>query len=109
MERHRIIRFLVVAVLLCPLVIGCTPMRIGSSWQQDLLQGTPEGPNNFKLGWRDGCRTGISATANHHGKFHYKFTQNYELAQDDEYYTGWRISWLVCQRYVFNFYARAPF
>lgn len=109
MAKRGLIRFLIVAVLLGPFTVGCTPARIGASWQQDLLHSTPDGPNKFKLGWRDGCYTGIAATANHHGKFFYEFTQNYQLAQDNEYYTGWRIAWLVCQRYVFNFYARAPF
>ena len=92
------------------MIVACQAYkpRVGASWMQDILHGAPEGPNKFKLGWHDGCQTGIAATANQHAKFFYKFTQQYELAQDNEYYTGWRIGMTVCSRYVYQFYKRAP-
>lgn len=93
------------------MLTGCHSYKpkVGHSWNQDLIQGTPAGPNNFKLGWRDGCETGVSANANHFARPFYSFKQNYDLAQDHEYYTGWRIGWTFCHRYVFQFYKRKPF
>ena len=72
----------------------------------DLLYSAPPGPNKFKLGWRDGCETGISAAGNHRIKFYYKFTQQYTLVSDHAYYTGWKNGWNYCQRYLFQHYTR---
>lgn len=90
-------------------LMGCARAfrpQVGPSWSQDLLNETPPGPDNFRIGWKDGCETGISATSNHWQKFFYKFKQNYRLAQDNEYYTGWKTGYTYCQRYVFQYLKR---
>ena len=77
--------------------------QVGPIWMQGLLQGAPKGPHKFQLGWKDGCHTGIGATGNHHQKLFYGFKQDYKLALDHEYYTGWKIGWNFCQRYVYQY------
>ncbi|MCD6034978.1 MAG: hypothetical protein K0R63_719 [Rickettsiales bacterium] len=102
-------RYALVLVLILFSVSGCADTwkpRVGPPWAEDLLHEAPRGPINFKHGWRDGCETGISATANHFARFYYKFRQDYRLAQDNEYYTGWRLAWLYCNRFVFQYYKR---
>lgn len=90
-------------------VTGCIDAfkpQVGSFFQQDLLQEAPPGPTKFKLGWRDGCDTGISASGNQMHKFYYKFTQKYELVDDNVYYTGWKVGYNFCNRYVFRYMNR---
>lgn len=80
--------------------------QAGPPWAQKLLTEGPEGPPNFKLGWQDGCETGIATTGNHFQKFFYTFKQDSTLAQDPQYYTGWKNGWNYCQRYIFQYMKR---
>ncbi len=80
--------------------------RVGSPWMQDMLTQGPEGPTNFRKGWRDGCETGISSTANRLQRKFYKFRQDYQLAQDPLYYKGWKAAYSYCNRYVFQYLRR---
>ena len=92
-------------------VMGCSyrPM-VGSPFEQELLKHGPEnGTNKFKRGWRDGCETGISVTANNFQKTFYQFKQDYELAQNREYYAGWKTAYDYCQRYVAQYLRRRFF
>ena len=80
--------------------------RVGAPWMQDMLNQGPEGPTNFRKGWRDGCETGISATANRLQRVFYDFKQDFALAQDPVYYKGWKAAYNYCQRYVFQYLRR---
>ncbi len=80
--------------------------RVGPPWMQKMLTQGPEGPTNFREGWRDGCETGISGSSNRLQRSFYKFKQNYELSQDPVYYSGWKTAYNYCQRYVFQYLRR---
>jgi len=80
--------------------------RVGAPWMQDMLTQGPEGPTNFRKGWRDGCETGISATSNRLQAHFYHFKQDFVLAQDPVYYKGWKAAFNYCQRYVFQYLRR---
>ena len=91
------------------LLSGCMDFRpkVGAPWMQELLHQGPKGAStNFQLGWRQGCETGISATYNRFQRSFYKFKQDHRLAQDPEYYTGWKTAFNYCQRYVFQYLRR---
>jgi hypothetical protein len=100
-----------IILLLSLAVGGCTDFKpqVGPPWMQKMLTQGPDGPTNFKLGWRHGCETGISATANRLQRSFYKFRQDYRLAQDPTYYTAWKTSYNYCQRYTFNYLRRNLF
>ena len=85
---------------------GYKPM-VGSPWMQNMLHNGPEGPTNFKIGWRHGCETGISATSNAFQRSFYKFRQDFELSQDPVYYKGWKTAFTYCQRYVLQYLRRS--
>ncbi len=80
--------------------------NVGPPWMQNMLTQGPEGPTNFRKGWRDGCETGFSATSNRFQRGFYQFRQDYALAQDPVYYTGWKTAFDYCQRYVFQYLRR---
>lgn len=101
-------RKVIVGICIIFLMQGCSfRPKVGSPWMQDLLNQGPEGSTLFKLGWRDGCQTGISATSNAFQRHFYTFTQDYQMAQDPEYYTGWKTAWTFCQRYAFQYLRRS--
>ena len=81
--------------------------QVGAPWMQEMLHQGPEGPTEFRLGWRDGCETGISATANRFQRSFYSFKQDYELSKNPKYYTGWKAAFDYCQRYVFQYLRRS--
>lgn len=101
-------RFVIIIALLLSLSQTSCAMRprVGAPWMEEMLYQGPEGPGLFKQGWRDGCETGISSTSNHLHKFFYKFKQDHQLARNPEYYTGWRVAYQFCMRYVFQYLKR---
>ena len=102
---------IIIAVIICLPLMGCVNFKakVGSPWMQDLMNKGPDGPVNFQLGWRHGCETGISATANKLQQHFYKFRQDYRLVEDPSYYAGWKSSYDYCQRYVFQYLRRNIF
>lgn len=104
MKKYAIILCL---VLLSGVTEGCSfRPRVGPPWMHKMLTQGPPGPTNFQLGWRDGCETGIAASANTFQRQFYRFKQDSTLAQDPTYYTGWRNAFNYCQRYVFQYLRR---
>lgn len=97
---------LLMVILSLPGCLNAFKPQAGPVWMQNILDDAPPGPQMFRIGWKDGCETGISATGNHWHKLHYKFTQQYDLVENHEYYTGWKIAWMYCQRYMFQFFMR---
>ena len=80
--------------------------QLGPPWMQKLFKEGPDGPEEFRQGWRDGCETGLSAVANRFQRSFYQFKQDYKLAQNPVYYAGWRTSFTYCQRYLFQYLRR---
>src|SRR5574343_624448 len=81
---------IVIILTLCSSCYNFKP-RVGSPWAQKLLtQGPKNASATFQKGWIDGCETGISTTSNDLQRHFYKWQQDPELAQNDEYYTAWR-------------------
>lgn len=100
---YKIISLLIVLTL----ATSCSfKPKVGAPWMQKLLHEGPEGPTHFRQGWVHGCETGISATANRFQKSFYKFQQDYKLAQDPVYYSGWKAAFNYCQRYMFQYLRR---
>lgn len=99
---------LVIILLSLSLLSSCADFkpRVGPPWMQDLLNNGPEGPTNFRLGWRHGCETGMSATANRLQQHFLKFKQDYRLVEDPSYYSGWKTAYDYCQRYIFQYLRR---
>ena len=99
---------LIVAILIVGIMSACTA---GPPWAEWMFEGPPkkEGvtyPPLYVKGWQDGCHTGTSGSANHWYKFNYKFTQDWQLAQNRVYYKGWKDAFDYCQRYIYQYTRR---
>lgn len=93
-------------LLLISLVIGISscsraiskifPERADSEFGEDLKEASPE----FRMGWEDGCESGMSAGAN---RFYKAFYDNnkvdgYQMANSSDYKTAWSNSFWWCYR-----------
>ena len=62
--------------------------------------GAPEGSENFRMGWKDGCQSGMSA----YGSLHYKSVYDYKYDEskikNKEYYDAWRMGFRYCRWYT---------
>ena len=102
-------QLLLMLTIMC-LVSGCmNGMRpqVGPPWMQKLFTQGPKSANPlFTAGWKDGCETGISTTANALQRQFYKFKQDPEKAQMRDYYIGWRTAYWYCARYTMQYLRR---
>jgi hypothetical protein len=99
---------LIIAIMV--LLVGCTyKPKVGSPFMQELMSQGPDGPIEFKEGWRDGCETGVSVTSNVFQRHFYSFKQDPDKAQDRKYYTGWKTAFWLCSRHVMQYLRRPLF
>lgn len=80
--------FVVLALLA---LAGCRPV---STWFA-----TPDGPPEFKLGWEDGCDTGLSAQGSYIYRAVYGYKKRFEFSENEFYKNGWNEGFSYC-RYV---------
>ena len=73
------------------------------SKKRNLLFDAPPGPENFRVGWKDGCFTGKSATGEMKHKLKFGFKKDARFIEGDkfnnEYEKGWETAFWYCQRY----------
>ncbi len=69
------------------------------------LAPTPQGGSpEFTQGWEDGCKSGIAAYGGDHQKYlGYKFTQDWRMIKNTDYYNAWQDSYLYCRWYIWNY------
>src|SRR5580692_8135216 len=58
---------------------------------------SPEGPPEYKLGWEDGCDTGLSAEGGWDYKLMYGFKKRPEMSANDQYKQGWNEGFTYCR------------
>lgn len=71
------------------LLNGCRPIS--------LYAVGPSGPPEYKLGWEDGCDSGLSAEGGFVGKAVYGFKKRPELGDNDLYKTAWNEGFTYCR------------
>jgi hypothetical protein len=100
---------LTILALISITLSGCLDYKpmVGPPWMQEMLTNGPPGGNaSFRLGWRHGCETGISVSANKFQRSFYKFRQDYRMVKDPTYYKAWKTSYDYCHRYVAQYLRR---
>ena len=69
--------------------VACRPMAL------QLVE--PEGPAEYKLGWEDGCDTGLSADSAYFYKAIYGFKKRPEMGANNLYKQGWNEGFSYCR------------
>ncbi len=78
-----------VELLALSALCGCRPL---------LLQTVdPGGPPEYRLGWEDGCDSGLSAEGGWEYKIMYGFKKRAEMAANDQYKQGWNEGFTYCR------------
>ena len=57
----------------------------------------PQGPAEYKLGWEDGCDTGVAASSSGIGKFMYGFKKRPEFGDNEMYKSAWNEGFTFCR------------
>ena len=57
----------------------------------------PSGPPEYKLGWEDGCDSGMSAQGSYVYKAMYGFKKRPEMADNDQYKQAWNEGFTYCR------------
>ncbi len=61
-----------------------------------------DAPTNYKIGWKDGCETGLASMSNSFYKKFYTFRQTATLRKDPVYYKAWQDSYGFCKWYIYG-------
>lgn len=80
------------ALLLLSLLLG-----IGACRPPSLYFVQPSGPPEYKLGWEDGCDTGLAASGGAVGKATYGYKKRPELLDNTLYNTAWNEGFTYCR------------
>ncbi len=78
---------IILLAFLC--LAGCRPT---STWFVN-----PEGPPEYKLGWEDGCDSGLSAQGTYMYRAIYGFKKRAEMMDNDLYKQGWNEGFTYCR------------
>ena len=81
-------RIFIIASLLC--MAGCRPFWINAAVD-------PQGPPEYKLGWQDGCDSGLSAEGGWDYKLMYGYKKRPEMASNEQYKGGWKEGFDYCR------------
>lgn len=68
---------------------GCRPLSLYSVG--------PSGPPEYRLGWEDGCDTGLSAQGSPVYKFMYGFKKRPEMGSNELYKQAWNEGFTYCR------------
>jgi len=61
-----------------------------------------DAPNKYKLGWKDGCESGLSSMTNTAYKTFYSFKQDPVLRENPVYYKAWKDTYNFCRHYAYG-------
>ena len=76
------------------LIMGC--LNIASCRPIAFYYAQPSGPPEYRLGWEDGCDSGISATDTFTYKILYGFRKRPEFGNNELYKTAWNEGYAYC-------------
>jgi len=73
------------------------PERPDSAFKEDLEKASPD----FRLGWRDGCETGMSGGSNTFYKIFYRnnASDGYRMTTSSDYKAAWGNAFWYCYRH----------
>lgn len=90
-------RYSLVLVLVLVFMVGCKPRPWTMAHAPE--DATPE----FKMGWNDGCESGLAAYGNDVYKAAYEFKQNIEMINHPLYFRAWTDGYQYCRSYINRF------
>lgn len=62
-----------------------------------------EGPQEYIIGWQQGCETGMTAYSNSYLRNQYQVRVNSQMMQNPHYQKGWEIGQTYCSYYISSY------
>lgn len=78
------------------LFFACALLLLASCRPPGLYLTEPSGPPEYRLGWEDGCTSGVSSQGGMMYKMAYGFQKRPELGDNDLYKTAWNEGFTYC-------------
>lgn len=85
----------IMAILLLTSLQGCLWMKPKPA----LLEIDPPGSPEFKMGFKDGCESGLATYGTIFYKSAYSFYQNYDMLSNIDYDRAWHEAFNYCRHY----------
>ena len=63
------------------------------------------GPVEYRTGWTDGCKTGMTTYSNAHLRTQYQTTVNAESMKHTHYQKGWEVGQSYCSYYISSYFS----
>ncbi len=79
------------------LLVSCALLMVSSCRPLVLQAVDPTGPPEYKLGWEDGCDSGLSAQGGFIYKYTYGFKKRPEMSNNTMYTTAWNEGFAYCR------------
>lgn len=79
----------IVGIGLVVVLGGCRPLMLNMV--------DPSGPPEYRLGWEDGCDSGLSAEGGWEYKMMYGFKKRPEMSTNEQYKQGWNEGFTYCR------------
>lgn len=99
MIKHKWVVFLV-SILLSS--CHAAPDSIKPLWRQVAPQMPQNATENYKRGWKDGCRSGLGNMTNSWYRTFHRWTQDPVLIKDPTYYKAWKDTYTFCRHYAYG-------
>ena len=78
-------------------IIGIIAIAISGCRPADLYLVNPSGPQEYRLGWEDGCDTGLSAEGGPLYKMVWGFKKRPEMSSNEMYKQAWNEGFTYCR------------
>lgn len=89
--------FKITVIIAMVLVSACSYARPNARIFNQVPAGAPA---SYKLGWKDGCESGMALTGNQLYKVAYRNKIRVEMVNDPQYYRAWNEAKVYCAHYT---------
>ena len=79
------------------LILVCAVLALGGCRPASLYFVEPSGPPEYKLGWEDGCNTGMAASGGMVYKAAFGFQKRPEFGDNEIYKSAWNEGFTYCR------------
>jgi len=96
----------IIIILLLLTTAACTSDKLNTF---GMPKDPKVGPDEYKQGWHDGCKTGMNTYGSSYMRTKYKTTINAQMMQNPYYRRGWDIGQRYCSYYISTYLSNHEF
>lgn len=95
-------RYIIVALSMLLVLTGCESVKNTMRPMPWIFKHVPDNANeDYKMGWTDGCESGLAGMTNTYYQTFYKFKTQPEMVRNPDYYKPWQDAYNYCRHYAY--------